>query len=51
MTDINDTPGWDDPDRAVQIEDDNPESLAGADTVFDPDADPDADPAPVKEAP
>jgi hypothetical protein len=30
---------YDDPDRAVQYEDDNPESLAGDDAVYDPDDD------------
>jgi hypothetical protein len=30
---------WEDTDRAVQIEDDNPESLAGDDVDFDPDDD------------
>ncbi len=30
---------FDDPDRAVQIEDFDPESLAGDDVLFDPDAD------------
>lgn len=34
--------GWDDPDRAVQIEDDNPESLAGGPVEFDEAADDDA---------
>jgi hypothetical protein len=28
---------FDDPDRAVQIEDDNPETLAGEPVDFDPD--------------
>lgn len=32
-------PGWDNPDQAVQVEDDNPESLAGDEVEFDPDAD------------
>jgi hypothetical protein len=30
---------YDDPDRAVQYEDDNPESLAGDPAVYDPDDD------------
>lgn len=34
---------WDDPDRAVQIEDDNPEALAGEEVEFDPDASDDED--------
>lgn len=37
MTDATDR-DWDDPDRAVQVEDDDPERLAGDDDVeFDPD--------------
>lgn len=39
-----DDAAWDDPDRAVQIEDDSPESLAGVEVEFDPEADdPEAD--------
>lgn len=38
MTSV-DHPGWDDPDRAVQIEDENPEALAGAEVEFDEAAD------------
>ncbi len=34
---------FDDPDRAVQIEDDDPESLAGEACEFDPDDDGDGD--------
>lgn len=30
---------WDDPDRAVQVEDDNPEALAGEPVEFDEAAD------------
>lgn len=37
MTD--DDAAWLDPDRAVQIEDDNAETLAGDETEFDPEAD------------
>jgi hypothetical protein len=36
---MTDADAWDDPDRAVQIEDDNAESLAGAEVEFDPDDD------------
>lgn len=43
MTQADASAPWDDPDRAVQIEDDNPEALAGDEVDFDPDAaDPDA---------
>jgi hypothetical protein len=36
------TDPWDDPDRAVQIEDSDPESLAGEEVEFRPEtADPD----------
>lgn len=40
MTSIDD-PGWDDPDLAVQIEDGDPESLAGEEVDFSPDDDED----------
>jgi len=29
---------WDNPDEAVQVEDDNPEALAGEEVTFDPEA-------------
>lgn len=32
---------WADPDRAAQIEDDNPEALAGEEVEFNPDEDDD----------
>ncbi len=38
---------FDDPDRAVQIEDFDPESLAGDDVIYDPDADDDDESPPV----
>lgn len=37
---------FDDPDRAMQYEDDNPESLAGDDAVYDPDGESDDENAP-----
>lgn len=41
--DAADDAAWDDPDRAVQIEDDSPESLAGVEVEFDPEADDESD--------
>jgi hypothetical protein len=41
MTIETDDVAWDDPDRAVQIEDDNPEALAGEEVEFDPAGDED----------
>lgn len=38
MTDTADEAAWDDPDRAVQIEDDDPETLVGEEVEFDPEA-------------
>ncbi len=40
---MTDADAWDDDTRAVQIEDDNPEALAGAEVEFDPEADEDDD--------
>ncbi len=37
MTDPAVSPDWEDPERAVQIEDDNPEQFAGDEVEFDPD--------------
>lgn len=47
MTDTNvSTDGpYDDPDRALPTEDDNPETLAGDPVEFDPDAPDDGEPA------
>ena len=41
MTQPHDDSAWDDPDRAVQFEDSNPESLAGDEVEFNPEADDD----------
>lgn len=38
---MSDEAAWDDPERAVQIEDSNPEALAGVEIQFDPYADDD----------
>lgn len=38
-----DAQAFDDPDRAVQVEDDNPEAFAGETVVFDADADDEGD--------
>lgn len=38
MTDANTDGAFDDPDRALPTEDDNPESLAGDPVEFNPDA-------------
>lgn len=51
MTDATDR-DWDDPDRAVQVEDDDPEHLAGPDDVeFDPNDEGDDDEAPQEDFP
>jgi hypothetical protein len=36
---VTDDSAFDDPDRCIQIEDDDPQSLAGDPVIFNPDAD------------